>query len=131
MIMASVLGIGGVFFKTTDPKKLADWYRDTLNMPMDPQWHGASFMPSAMPKGGYTVFGPFKQATEYFNPSDNPYMFNLVVDDLEQALAQVQEGGGEVVGDIMDEPYGRFGWFMDPDGNKVELWQPIDCGENG
>jgi len=55
-------------------------------------------------------------------------MFNLVVDDLDGALVQVAEGGAEVVGDIQEEDYGRFGWFVDPEGNKVELWEPKDGG---
>ncbi len=127
--MASVIGVGGVFFKSADQRRLADWYREYLNIPMDPEWHGASFKPGDMPAGGFTVFGPFRQDTEYFQPSTNAFMFNLLVDDLDEALKQVRQGGAEVVGEIMEEPYGRFGWFMDPDGNKVELWQPIECSE--
>ena len=67
---------------------------------------------------------PFKQTTGYFAPSRREFMFNLVVDDLEGALKQVGDGGATIVGDIQSFDYGRFGWFLDPDGNKVELWQP-------
>jgi hypothetical protein len=76
-----------------------------------------------MPKGGYTVWSPFPSATRYFAPSTRQYMVNLVVDDLEGALRQVARGGARVVGDVQDYPYGRFGWFLDPERNKVELWE--------
>ena len=77
-----------------------------------------------MPPNGATVWSPFDRATKYFDPAARDYMFNLVVDDLDGALRQVREGGAELVGAIEEQDYGRFGWFMDPEGNKVELWQP-------
>jgi predicted enzyme related to lactoylglutathione lyase len=121
--MAKVVGVGGVFFKSDDPEKLGAWYQKWLGVPVEPPY-GASFRPGDAPPGGFTVWGPFRQQTEYFNPSRREFMFNLMVDDLDGALAQVREGGAEIVGEIMEEDYGRFGWFMDPDGNKVELWEP-------
>lgn len=121
--MASVLGLGGIFFKSKDPKALTAWYAKWLNIPVDEQGY-VSLFPATMPAGGCSVWSPFKQETEYFKPSDKPFMMNLVVDDLDSALAQVVEGGAELVGEPMDDAYGRFGWFMDPEGNKVELWQP-------
>jgi predicted enzyme related to lactoylglutathione lyase len=121
--MAKVLGVGGVFFKSEDPEKLGAWYRKWLGVPVEPPY-GASFRPDATPPGGFTVWAPFRKETEYFNPSHRQFMFNLMVDDLDGALAQVREGGAETVGGIMEEDYGRFGWFMDPEGNKVELWEP-------
>ncbi len=121
--MARVLGLGGLFFKSKDPKALTAWYGKWLNIPVDE--HGYVVLkPDGMPKGGYTVWSPFSQDTEYFQPSDKAFMMNLIVDDLEQALAQVVEGGAELSGDPEDSEYGKFGWFIDPDGNKVELWQP-------
>lgn len=125
--MAKVLGVGGVFFKSNDSAKLGEWYKEWLGIPADPNY-GASFQPDAMPAGGLTVWAPFKLDTDYFDPSPSSFMINLVVDNLDEALAQVQEGGAEVVGEIMDEPYGKFGWFIDPDGNKVELWEPKEGG---
>ncbi len=122
--MAKVIGVGGVFFKTGDPQGLAAWYRDWLGLPVDETYGGASFRPDTMPRGGYTVWAPFQSSSTYFGPSAKPYMFNLVVDDLDGALAQVREGGAEIVGEIEEYEYGRFGWFLDPDGNKVELWEP-------
>ncbi len=119
--MAQVLGVGGIFFKSKDPGALQAWYQRVLGMP-----EGAyvSFPPSSMPEGGATVFSPFKESTDYFAPSTREFMINLVVDDLDGILAQVAAAGGEQVGAIQDESYGRFGWIMDPEGNKVELWQP-------
>jgi predicted enzyme related to lactoylglutathione lyase len=121
--MAKVLGVGGVFFKSSDPKTLADWYEKWLKVPVE-STHGAMFKPAMMPEAGYTVWGPFKASTSYFDPSEKEYMFNLVVDDLDGALAQVQEGGAQLSGQIEQYEFGRFGWFIDPDGNKVELWEP-------
>lgn len=122
--MAKVLGLGGIFFKSKDPKALLAWYQSTLGM-SDESGDYVSLFPAAMPAGGCTVFSPFKQDTTYFAPSDQPFMFNLVVDDVDGALAQVVAAGGTLAGEVNDSgEYGRFGWFLDPDGNKVELWQP-------
>jgi predicted enzyme related to lactoylglutathione lyase len=121
--MARVLGVGGVFFKSEAPEKLGAWYRRWLNVPVD-EHNVTAFNPDAMPAGGVTVWSPFDKGTSYFAPSTREYMFNLIVDDLDGALRQVAEGGAELVGGIQAYDYGRFGWFIDPDGNKVELWQP-------
>jgi predicted enzyme related to lactoylglutathione lyase len=121
--MAKALGVGGIFFKSRDPQRLMAWYQAHLGFPGESTDY-AAFHANAMPDGGSTVFSPFKDTTGYFAPSKRDFMFNLVVDDLDGALAQVQAGGAELVGDAQTFDYGRFGWFMDPDGNKVELWQP-------
>jgi len=121
--MAKVLGVGGVFFKAEDPEKLGEWYREWLGVPVEAPY-GANFMPDSMPKAGLTVWAPFSATTDYFVPSKKQFMFNLIVDDLEGALEQVKEGGAEIVGEILEEDYGSFGWFVDPEGNKVELWVP-------
>ena len=81
--MAKVLGVGGVFFKTKDPKALGAWYQKWLELPIDPNWNGAVFLPTAMPPGGGTVWAPFEETTTYFEPSSQTFMFNLVVDDLD------------------------------------------------
>lgn len=121
--MARVVGLGGIFFKSADPQALGDWYRRWLEVPVEHP-HGAIFRARDMPEGGYSVWGAFAADTRYFDPSPRSFMFNLVVDDLEGALAQVREGGAQIVGEIEEYEYGRFGWFVDPEGNKVELWQP-------
>ena len=127
--MGKVLGLGGLFFKSPDPEKLLAWYA---------QWLGVGdgkssieFAPSDMPANAFAVFSPFPANTDYFAPSTHGFMFNLVVDDLDGALGQVHLGGGQVVGEIEEHEYGRFGWFIDPDGNKVELWQPPLPGRVG
>jgi len=121
--MAKVLGVGGVFFKSSDPEELGRWYERWLGLPVEAPY-GASFKPAGMPPAGLTVWAPFRSTTDYFDPSTREFMFNLIVDDLDGALAQVAEGGAELVGGIEELEYGRFGWFIDLEGNKVELWQP-------
>lgn len=121
--MAHVLGVGGVFFRSRNPRKLARWYRDSLGIPLDMP-SAAVFKPSQMPKNGLTVWSVFPARTRYFRPSASPFMINLVVDDVDEALCQVEIAGGTIVGKPKSHEYGRFGWFLDPDGNKVEVWQP-------
>lgn len=121
--MAKALGIGGIFFKSKDPVALMAWYQTCLGLPDEAKEY-ASFAPETMPSNGATVFSPFKSTTSYFAPSKREFMINFIVDDLDGALKQVADGGGTLVGDVQSFDYGRFGWFIDPDGNKVELWQP-------
>lgn len=123
--MAKVLGVGGIFFKSKDPKALMDWYQRALGIPGEAGY--VAFLPSAVPTGGATVFSPFKEDADKFAPSTREFMFNLMVDDLDGALRQVVEAGATLVDKRQDYgEYGSFGWFMDPDGNKVELWQPAN-----
>lgn len=123
--MAKALGVGGIFFKASNPKILASWYEKWLGIEIDSSFGGTSFFPSAMPEKGYTVWAPFSATTKYFEPSESSFMINLIVDDLDGALSQVVEGGATLAGDPEDLDYGKFGWFMDPEGNKVELWEPM------
>lgn len=120
--MAKVLGVGGIFFKSPDPKRLLEWYTKWLGMELT-EW-GIAYDPKAMPANSQTVWNAFDAKTDYFDPSQKGFMFNLMVDDVEEAIKQVREGGAEIVGEIQKFDYGSFGWFMDPDGNKVELWEP-------
>jgi predicted enzyme related to lactoylglutathione lyase len=120
--MAKALGIGGVFFKSTDPKKLTAWYAEHLGMTIE-SYGAVKFLPTALPPGGATVWNPFKASTDYFAPSTKDFMINLIVDDVAGALQQVQAGGAQIVGEIADYDFGRFGHFVDPDGNKIELWE--------
>ena len=120
--MAKVLGVGGIFFKSPDPKRLYDWYAKWLGMELE-DW-GTAYYPNSMPAAGQTVWSAFPAGTKYFEPSTRDFMFNLVVDNLEEAVQQVKEGGAEIIGQIEKLEYGLFGWFVDPDGNKVELWEP-------
>lgn len=122
--MAKALGVGGVFFKARDPGALAAWYGTHLGIDVQEGFSGAIFKADMVPAGGYTVWAPFDADTGYFEPSGSPFMINFMVDDLDGALAQVAEGGATLAGTPEDSEYGRFGWFIDPEGNKIELWQP-------
>jgi len=126
--MQRVRGVGGVFFKAVDPERLSKWYRDILGIPMEP-FGGAFFRWSQLDasKGAGTVFSPFKADTEYFSPSEKPFMINFVVDDLDAMLKQAREAGAVVDDKITEESYGKFGWLMDPEGNRIELWQPLEA----
>jgi len=121
--MVRVLGLGGVFFRSPDPVALTEWYRQWLGMPVDEAGY-VGLQPASMPAGGFSVWSPFPAQTAYFGNREQPFMINLVVDDLDDALACAEAGGARVAAEIQDESYGRFGWFTDPDGNRVELWQP-------
>jgi predicted enzyme related to lactoylglutathione lyase len=126
--MQRVRGVGGVFFKAVDPERLSKWYRDILGLPIEP-FGGAFFRWSQLDasKGAGTVFSPFKSDTEYFSPSEKPFMFNFVVDDLDAMLKQARDAGAVVDDKITEESYGKFGWIMDPEGNRIELWQPLEA----
>ena len=119
---ARVLGLGGLFFKSPDPQKLLAWYAKWLGLGDGKA--SVEFPSGSLPPSALTVWSPFPANTDYFKPSTRDFMFNLVVDDLDAALGQVHLGGAQVVGEVEEHEYGRFGWFVDPDGNKVELWQP-------
>lgn len=121
-----VLGIGGVFFRSADPARLGDWYAQTLGLSVE-AWgdtRGTSFAPADMPDNAFTVWSAFTGDTEYFGDPGQAFMINLVVDDLEAALKRVGAAGAEVLEAREEHDFGRFGWFVDPDGNRVELWEP-------
>ena len=120
--MTKVLGIGGVFFKSDDPKRLYGWYAKWLGVEFE-DW-GIAYFPKDMPANSQIVWSAFNSDTDYFAPSEKAYMFNLIVDDIAGAIEQVREGGAEIIGEIEKMEYGSFGRFIDPDGNKVELWEP-------
>ena len=123
--MAKVLGVGGVFFKSRDGDAMRDWYGRVLGMEfMD--WGGALFLPevAAAHPGAATVFSAFAQSTDYFAPSEKEFMVNLMVDDLDAILARAKAEGVEPVKLFPDEPNGRFAHLIDPEGRKIELWQP-------
>ena len=121
-----VLGVGGVFFRSVDPARLAQWYKETLGLVTE-AWgstHGTSFSPQAMPTNSFTVWSTFAADTEYFGDLRQSFMINLVVDDLDAALDKIRTAGGDVIPEKEEHDFGRFGWFVDPDGNRVELWEP-------
>ena len=121
--MGRVTGLGGVFVKTDDPDGLREWYRTRLGI--DVEDFGASFTwREAMNPDvtGYSVWGVFPQATHYFDPSSRPFMINFRVDDLDRVLKTLRSAGESVADGVHEDEYGRFGWVMDPDGTRIELW---------
>ncbi|MDX2145100.1 MAG: VOC family protein [Rhodospirillaceae bacterium] len=129
--MEKVTGIGGVFFKSADPKATMAWYRKHLGIdPFKMDGQDADFAlfqwkeldrPDAVAN---TVWSPFTQDTAYFSPSATEFMVNYRVRNLDAMLAQLRAAGVKVVGEPTTEFNGRFGWFIDLDGRKVELWEP-------
>lgn len=122
--MARILGLGGLFFKSADPAGMREWYGRVFGLPVE-EW-GLVFTPEAAAAhaGAATVFAPFGKDTDYFMPSDKEFMFNLMVDDLDAMLARCAEHGVEPVKNFPPEPNGRFAHIMDPEGRKIELWEP-------
>ena len=129
--MARVTGIGGVFLRARDPKALATWYADHLGLTLSP-YGGATFLWSdEQPAGtGSTTWPTFPHDTSYFGPPDptrgpQTVMINYRVDDLEALLAKLAEAGVSIDPKREDADYGRFAWITDPEGNRLELWQPL------
>lgn len=122
--MAKVLGVGGVFYKARDGAALRAWYKRVLGIEME-EW-GTVFAPQPMVDfpGALTVFSLFKADTDYFAPSPKEFMINLAVDDLDGMVARAKAEGVEPVKLFADEPNGRFAHIIDPEGTKLELWEP-------
>ena len=124
--MARVTGIGGVFFKAKDPDGLRDWYRRHLGLEVQ-EWGGVAFRwnsPDAPNPNGTTAWSIFPNTSEYFAPSTAPFMVNYIVDDLQSLQSALRAEGCAVDDKTETSDYGKFGWVMDPEGNRVELWEP-------
>lgn len=124
--MKRVVGIGGIFFKSSDPAALAAWYKTHLGVPVE-EWGGAGFKLDDQMRtnpNAAVVWSPFKADTSYFAPSTAPFMVNYRVEDLHAVLAALRAEGCNVDEKVDESEYGKFGWVMDPDGNRIELWQP-------
>lgn len=122
--MERVQGIGGFFFRAKDPDALAAWYEANLGISsMATKW-------SWEQEAGPTVFAPFAQDTEYFGNPEQQTMLNYRVADLDAMLAQLRAAGADVEDEIAEASYGRFGHATDPEGNRFELWQPLEIPEN-
>jgi predicted enzyme related to lactoylglutathione lyase len=118
--MARATGVGGVFLRATDPARLHRWYADVLDLPVDGSDYG--IMRS---EGGETLtWALFPADTEYFGSKRQAAMINYRVDDLDGVLKRLREAGAAVDDHIEKHEYGRFGWAVDPEGNRFELWQP-------
>ena len=125
--MKKVTGIGGVFFKSKDPDKLKAWYQQHLGL--NATEYGAVFEWYEGADGktkGLTTWSPFKDSTKYFEPSTKDFMINYRVDDLVALVEELKKSGVTIVDDIETYDYGKFVHIVDAEGNKVELWEPID-----
>ena len=127
--MKHVLGIGGIFFKANDPEKLAAWFREHLGLEVE-EYGGVTFREGA---GGdesgprrqaHTVWSPFAADTDYFAPSEKPFMINFRVADLDALLSKLRAEGVTVDERTEKSDFGYFAWAMDPEGNRIELWEP-------
>jgi predicted enzyme related to lactoylglutathione lyase len=121
-----ILGIGGIFFKSTDHKALRSWYQDKLGI-LNGEFGGTFKWRAhdAPDTERITAWSIFPSATEYFNPSESPFMINYIVDNLDAFLARCAANGVKIDPKREDYDYGRFAWIYDPDGNKIELWEPL------
>ena len=124
--MKRVSGLGGIFFKADHPEKLYAWYEKHLGLQRQAQeavvfnWRQAD----DPEKSSMTVWAIFPKDTKYFDPSRSGFMMNFIVEDLDRLLAALREEGVEVDPRREDYDYGRFAWIMDPEGNRIELWEP-------
>ena len=118
-----VTGIGGVFFRSKDPKALATWYRDVLGLKTE-AWGGALLPYDAPGHPSVLVWTPFPAASGYMAPSTREFMINFAVDDLDAMIARLTSKGVKILRRDDSDPNGDFAWILDPDGTKIELWQP-------
>ena len=121
-----ILGIGGIFFKSANPQQMREWYRTHLGLA---DKGGGVMLPwrekDNPEKEHVTVWTVFPGNTKYFEPSQAAFMLNYIVDDLDALLERLQKEGVKIDPKRQNEDYGRFAWIYDPDGNKIELWQPL------
>ncbi|HQV05158.1 MAG: VOC family protein [Chitinophagaceae bacterium] len=122
-----VTAIGGIFFKSKEPKKIYDWYAKHLGITSNE--YGSVFKwrhIDDQEKTGYTVWSAFKEDTKYFDPGKKEFMINYHVENLEELLKTLEKEGVTIVGKMEEYSYGKFGWILDPEGNKIELFEPTD-----
>lgn len=124
-----VNGIGGIFFKSNKPQELTKWYGEHLGLNVNEYGSMFEFRRADDPdKKGYLQWSAFNADTKYMEPSEKPFMINYRVEDLEWLVEQLKAEGVEIVDEIETYDYGKFVHIMDPEGNKIELWEPIDTG---
>lgn len=123
--MGRVTGIGGVFFRCKDSETQRNWYRDNLGLQTDQYGTNFAWRQANNPEAkGFTQWSPFSKESEYF---EGEFMLNYRVEDLDGLLQSFKESGVEVIGEVTEESYGRFVHIRDPEGNRIELWEPNDA----
>jgi len=125
--MARVTGLGGVFFKAEDPGRMYDWYEKHLGIQREPDGSGSIFHwrhAEDPERPGMTIWSIFPHHTQYFGPGSAPFMMNYRVENLDALLVQLAEEGVEIDPKRQNEAYGKFAWIVDPEGNRIELWEP-------
>jgi len=118
-----ITGVGGIFVTSKDPKKLAAWYRDVLGLPIE-AWGGAALRYDAPKHPAVLVWNALPTGSSYVAPSTREFMLDFAVDDLDAIIARLQSKGVTILKRDDTDPDGRFAWILDPDGTKIELWQP-------
>jgi predicted enzyme related to lactoylglutathione lyase len=122
-----VTGIGGIFFKCKDPKKMREWYQTHLGL--NTNQYGAVFewrQGADTTKKGFTQWSPFRETTKYFEPSTKEFMINYRVENMDDLLAELRKDGVTITDTIQAAEYGKFVHIVDMEGNKIELWEPND-----
>ena len=120
-----VTGLGGFFFKTKDPDNIKNWYKTHLGIPTD-QYGWTFWWKDKEGNDCSTQWSPMNEDTSYFNPSGKEFMMNFRVENLNELLKELEKEGVTIVGKVEEYDYGKFGWILDPEGNKIELWEPVD-----
>lgn len=124
-----VTGIGGIFFKTADPAKTKEWYSENLGMKTDEYGTMFEFRTAENPEQkAYLQWSPFSEKTKYFEPSQKEFMINYRVENMEDLVEELKANGVTVLDSIQTFDYGKFVHILDPENNKIELWEPIDIG---
>ena len=129
--MAKITGIGGVFIKSAGKgSELAAWYQQNLGLELE-SWGGSilKWPDDKAEDGGLTVWSTADSASKWFGPSESSFMINYRVDNMDELLDQLKQNGVEILKGPDSEENGKFAWIMDPDGNKVELWEPMNWDE--
>lgn len=125
--MKKVTGIGGIFFKTQDPQKIKDWYSEHLGLETDQYGTLFEFRQADAPdKPAYLQWSPASPNAKHFEPSKKEFMINYRVADLEALLVELKKANVTILDEIETYEYGKFLHIMDPEGNKIELWEPVD-----
>jgi predicted enzyme related to lactoylglutathione lyase len=125
--MKRVTGIGGIFFKCKDPKKLREWYQ--IHLGLNTNQYGAVFewyQGADSTKKGFSQWSPFRETTKYFEPSTKEFMINYRVENLEALVEELKKEGVNITDSLQTVDYGKFVHIMDIEGNKIELWEPND-----